>query len=198
MWWLRPITDVRRQTTDKVKLSVLCRPAFVVLVSALLAGCLQPLYGQLSPSGGPSVHDALSSVAVKQIAAPPGTAEARIAVDLRNDLLFDFTGGGGEAAPSHQLTIRLTANRASVIVNLHSARPDVENFGLDATYSLTEVATGKVVVTGSTFARVSYDIPGEEQRFARIRGLRDAETRAAKVIADHIQSRLASYFVAGT
>jgi hypothetical protein len=31
-----------------------------------------------------------------------------------------------------------------------------------------------------------------------LRGLRDAETRAAKVIAENIKSRLASYFVAGT
>ncbi len=54
------------------------------------------------------------------------------------------------------------------------------------------------MVTGQTFARVSYDIPGQEQRFARARGLRDAENRAAKVIADNIKSRLASYFVAGT
>ena len=53
-------------------------------------------------------------------------------------------------------------------------------------------------MTGQTFARVSYDIPGQQQRFARIRGLRDAENRAAKVIADNIKSRLASYFVAGT
>jgi LPS-assembly lipoprotein len=45
---------------------------------------------------------------------------------------------------------------------------------------------------------VSYDIPGAEQRFARIRGLRDAENRAAKQVADHIRNRLASYFVAGT
>jgi LPS-assembly lipoprotein len=54
------------------------------------------------------------------------------------------------------------------------------------------------VVTGTTFARVSYDIPGQEQRYARVRGLRDAELRAAKVVADNIRSRLASYFIAGT
>jgi LPS-assembly lipoprotein len=55
-----------------------------------------------------------------------------------------------------------------------------------------------VVVTGQTFSRVSYDIPGQQQRFARLRGLRDAENRAAKVIADNIRSRLSSYFIAGT
>jgi LPS-assembly lipoprotein len=63
---------------------------------------------------------------------------------------------------------------------------------------LTEIASGRQVVVGQTFARVSYDIPGQEQRFARLRGLRDAETRAARTIADNIRTRLASYFAAGT
>jgi LPS-assembly lipoprotein len=53
-------------------------------------------------------------------------------------------------------------------------------------------------VTGQAFARASYDIPGSEQRFARIRALRDTENRTATVVADQIKSRLASYFVAGT
>jgi LPS-assembly lipoprotein len=54
------------------------------------------------------------------------------------------------------------------------------------------------VMTGSTFARVSYDIPGQLQRFARARAFRDAEDRAAQEIAENIQTRLASFFVAGT
>ena len=73
----------------------------------------------------------------------------------------------------------------------------MQQFGLNASYTLTEVATGKVVVTGSAFARVSFDNPGQQQRFANARGQRDAETRAAKVISDSIKGRLASYFVAG-
>ena len=90
------------------------------------------------------------------------------------------------------------AHHLSIIVDVHTSRPDIENYGINASYSLTEIATAKVVVTGQTFARVSYDIPGQAQRFARLRGLRDAETRAAKVIADNVRSRLASYFIAGT
>jgi LPS-assembly lipoprotein len=85
-----------------------------------------------------------------------------------------------------------------VIVDIATARPDINNYGIDATYTLTEIASGKAVVTGRTFSRVSYNIPGQEQRFAGDRGLRDAENRAAKVIADNIRSRLASYFVAGS
>ena len=53
-------------------------------------------------------------------------------------------------------------------------------------------------MTGTTFSRVSYDIPGSIQRFARARAFRDAEDRAAHEIAENIQTRLASFFVAGT
>jgi LPS-assembly lipoprotein len=86
----------------------------------------------------------------------------------------------------------------SIIVDVNTSRPDVENYGLNATYTLTEIATGKIVVTGTTFSRVSYDIPGSIQRFARSRAFRDAEDRAANEIAENIQTRLASFFVAGT
>lgn len=53
-------------------------------------------------------------------------------------------------------------------------------------------------MTGSSFARVSYDMPGSYQRFARSRALRDAEDRAAQEIAEKIQTRVAAFFVAGT
>ena len=53
-------------------------------------------------------------------------------------------------------------------------------------------------MTGTTFARTSYDMPGSYQRFARERAFRDAEDRAANEIAENIQTRLASFFVAGT
>jgi LPS-assembly lipoprotein len=167
-------------------------------VAALAGGCFQPLYGERSPTGGPVLRDQLSAVDVLQIEAPKGTDESRLAVEVRNALLFDLTGGGDAASPTHRLKIAISSTRSSVIVDINTSRPDIENYGLNATYTMTEIASGKIVVTGQTFARVSYDIPGQQQRFARIRGLRDAESRAAKVIADNVRSRLASYFVAGT
>jgi LPS-assembly lipoprotein len=174
------------------------RVAAALAIAALAGGCFQPLYGEQSPTGGPVLRDQLSAVDVLQIQAPKGTDEARIAVEIRNALLYDFTGGGYAAPPTHRLKIAMSSTRSTIIVDVHTSRPDVENYGINATYSLTEIGTGNVVVTGQTFARVSYDIPGQEQRFARVRGLRDAELRAAKVIADNIRSRLASYFIAGT
>ena len=74
-----------------------------------------------------------------------------------------------------------------MIVDVNTARSDVQQFGINASYTLTEIATGKAVATGTTTARVSYDNPGQQQRFANARGQRDAENRAAKVIADRYQ-----------
>ena len=176
----------------------LFRAVAALAIAALAGGCFQPLYGEQSPTGGPVLRDQLSAVDVLQIAAPKGTDESRIAVEIRNALLYDFTGGGYAAPPTHRLKISIASTRVSIIVDVNTSRPDVENYGLNASYTLTEIGTGKIVVTGTTFARVSYDIPGQEQRFARTRGLRDAENRAGQVIAEAIKNRLASYFVAGT
>jgi LPS-assembly lipoprotein len=188
MWWLEQ-NRIRRFA---------CRLAGIVCLGGLAAGCFQPLYGELSPTNSPAIAPALAGVDVNQIPAPSGSAEARVAVEVRNQLLFDLTGGAAPPPPTHRLAIRMTSNRMSVIVDITSGRPDVEDYGLNVSYTLTEIKTGKQVVAGNTFARVSYDIPGQAQRFARARGLRDAENRAAKQIADNVRARLASYFVAGT
>ncbi len=168
-------------------------------LAGLTAGCFQPLYAERpTPSGGPSLVGQLSSVDVSPIDTPGGSRLSRVSVGVRNELIYDLTGGNGGVSPTHRLDVKLAATQLQVIVDINTARPDVNNYGIDATYTLTELATGKAVVKGQTFSRVSYNIPGQEQRFAGDRGLRDAENRAAKVIAENIRSRLASYFVAGS
>lgn len=169
----------------------------VAFLPILLAGCFQPMYGEHSVAGGPGLRDRLGAVEVLDIQAPKGSTESRLGIEVRNALIFDLTGGSSPAPATHRLTIKLRASRTNVIVDVTTARPDIEISGIDATYILTEIATDKVVASGSTFSRVSYDIPGQAQRFARARGLRDAENRAAKVIADNISQRLASFFVTG-
>jgi LPS-assembly lipoprotein len=191
MWWLD------RRALHRLAL----RLAGVCAAGAMVAGCFQPLYGDASftaSSTSPSVAAAMAAVDVNQIAAANGTPLSRIAVEVRNKLLFNLTGGGAAAPPAYRLNINLTANNLSVIVDINSGRPDTENYALNASYTLQDIKSGKPVFTSQTFARVSYDVPGQAQRFARARGLRDAEDRAAQLIADNIRARLASFFVAGT
>src|SRR6476620_7735206 len=87
----------------------LFRAIAALAIAALAGGCFQPLYGEQSPTGGPVLRDQLSAVDVLQIAAPKGTDEARIAVEIRDALLYDFTGGGYSAPPTHRLKIFLAA-----------------------------------------------------------------------------------------
>jgi LPS-assembly lipoprotein len=85
-----------------------------------------------------------------------------------------------------------------LLVDPNTGLPTSENLGIDAQYNLIEIASNKSVMTGTTFSRVTYDIPGSYQRFARTRAIRDGEDRAAQEIADNIQTRLAAFFYAGT
>ncbi len=189
MWWRK--THFRKCT----------RLAAALAIAALTAGCFQPLYGDRSftaTPNGPGLRDRLAAVQVLAIDAPNGTPASRVGGVVRDALIFDLTGGGSALPATHQLKMQLSTRQLSVIVDTTTSRPDVSNYGIDLTYSLTELASKKTVISGRTFSRVSYDIPGQAQRFAGARGLRDAEDRAAKVIAEQIRSRLASYFVAGS
>jgi len=184
MWW----RDLAR----------VIRPAAAMMLAALVGACFQPLYGERTVGGGSALKDALAAVEIDQIDAPKGTPLSRIAVETRNELVFDLSGGGGQAPPTHRLIIRMVPTRNTVILDPITLRSEFDSFGLDANYRMIEVVSGRTVVTGSATTRVTYNVPGQAQRFASQRGLRDAETRAAKLIAEQIRSRLSSYFVAGT
>ena len=179
----------------------LLRWVAVAAAAALTAGCFQPLYGEHAAGPGavaPNVRDAFATVEIDQISAPNGTPEARIAVELRNNVIYELTGGAGSGTTSYRLRIQMKLSKAAMIVDIATGRTEAEIIGIDVNYTLTEVGTKKVVVNSQTFARVSSDVPGLQQRFAHQRAQRDAENRAANVIAEQIRSRLASYFVAGT
>jgi len=195
MWWLDH--GFRGALRSAGMTGKTTRILAVLALAGLTAGCFQPLYGEKTVDGGPAVVDKLSSVEVQPIDAPNGTRLARVGVEVRNNLLFGLTGGGNAAPTDYKLNIKLSSSQSQVIVDINTARPDIQDYGIDATYTLVD-RSGKQLISGQTFSRVSYDIPGQQQRFAGDRGLRDAENRAAKAIADNIRSRLASYFVAGT
>jgi LPS-assembly lipoprotein len=174
------------------------RIAAVVAVGALNAACFQPLYASRSFNGETPVGAALAQVRVEHIDAPNGTPESRIAVEIQNALDFELNGSGGLISPTHALKVRMTVGRNSIITDATTGRVMAEITGIDANFTLTELATGKVVMRGNTNARVSSDYPGQQQRFARVRARVDAENRAAKVVAENVRTRVASYFVAGS
>lgn len=172
--------------------------AAVLALGLITAGCFQPLYGHHTVPGGDSVRDRMGAIDVVPIAARNGTPEARLAVGLRNALMYDLNNGAAPVAPTHRLQITITSSVTTVIVDVSSGRPDTQIEALNAFFTLTEIATQKVVLNASTFGRASLDVPGSAQRFARQRATRDAEDRAVATVAENIRNRLASFFVAGT
>jgi LPS-assembly lipoprotein len=170
----------------------------VAALAALTAGCFQPMYAEHS-DGTPALREKLMGVELPPLENTPNSSrEARIGVEIRNALAFKLYGNATGLPPTHRLVLRFRSARSSLLVDPNTALPTSENYGIDAQFNLVEIATNKSVMTGTTFARVSYDLPGSYQRYSRTRALRDAEDRAAQEIAENIQTRIASYFTTGT
>ena len=182
---------------SSARMGIAARLLAVAALAALTAGCFQPMYAEHA-DGTPALREKLMGVEIPPVDKPNASREARIGVEIRNALAFKLYGTATGMPPTHRLVLRFTTTRSSLMIDPTTALPSSENYGIDAQYNLIEIATNKSVMTGSTFARVSYDMPGSYQRFARSRAFRDAEDRASQEIAENIQTRLASYFVAGS
>jgi LPS-assembly lipoprotein len=178
------------------KIRIAARCFAVAALAALTAGCFQPMYAEHTDNT-PGLREKLMGVEVPPVEKLNASREARIGVEIRNALAFKLYGTATGLPPTHRLVLRFSSTRSSLIVDPITALPTSENYGIDAQYNLIEIASNKSVMTGTTFSRVSYDIPGQLQRFARSRAFRDAEDRAAQEIAENIQTRLAAFFISG-
>jgi LPS-assembly lipoprotein len=186
-----------RSEIDMMRL--VARLAIVLVLGGLTAACFQPLYGSNSNSVDDSVRDKLAAIEIADIDGRKGTPLERLAVVLRNELIFDLNGGTQPISQIYRLNIiALGASATTVIVDVSSGRPDEQLEMAEAHFNVTEIETKKVILSDYSFANASFDIPGSGQRFARQRGQRNAEDRSVKLLAENIRNRLASYFVAGT
>jgi LPS-assembly lipoprotein len=182
---------------SSAKLRAVVRLMMVAALAAMTAGCFQPMYAEHT-DGTPALRDKLAGVELPPLHYPNASQEQRLGVGIRNALAFKLYGSATGSTPTHHLDIKLQLSRSSLITDPVTQLPSSENVGIDAQYNLIDNATNKSVMTGTTFSRVTYDIPGQLQRFARQRAFRDAEDRAAQEIAENIQTRLASFFFAGS
>src|SRR5437773_12391731 len=103
MWW-------REARASCGRLARVGRVAIALASAGLAGGCFQPLYGANTAAGSSSVRDALSAIEVQPVdvmaEAIAGPSDASLAVQMRNDLIFSFTGGGAPSAPAYRLKVR--------------------------------------------------------------------------------------------
>ena len=173
-------------TRSPVRHGRLKRVIASALACALLAGCadggFRPLYGS-SGVGGANVEAKLASV---EIAPIPG----RLGQRIRNELIFNSTGGGLPAPAVYRLEMAVKETVVSTLVQT-SGDSLSQIYSADATFNLIRVADKKVVLSGTSFGRAGFE--RNPSRFANVRAQDDAQNRAALSIGTELKTRLAAY-----
>ena len=152
----------------------------IVSLSLALGGCLRPMYGG---PGGQQLRSDLGAIDVQEV---PG----RLGYYLARDLRFALNGTGSQVTPRYRLKISLNQKVQTPLIDTISGRASSASIIIDAAYSVIPVGGSEPVAKGVAFTTVSYD--RTSQSFANIRAQRDAEIRAAQVLANQIQVRVAS------
>lgn len=162
--------------------------ASVLVTALLLTGCgegstgFRPMYGT-SAIGGSNVSEKLAAV---EIAPVPG----RVGQRLRNEMLFQTTGGAGPAVPAYRLEVAIKESITSTLVKI-SGDASGSVYNLDADFRLIRIADKQVVLQGKSAGRAGFE--RFQSIFSNVRARQDAENRVANTVAQDLKTRLAAY-----
>ena len=154
---------------------------FALPALAALGACgFTPLYAT------PGVGAGLSHI---QVVAPP---QDRVGFLLREDLDDAF---GHEVGAPPQYRLEMTLNEVRQAHGL-TANATAQRYELDmrVDYTLTEIATGKVVNKGTVVSNLSYD--SADQPYAGIAARQDTQDRLASDAAQKIEVQVAAWMAA--
>lgn len=156
----------------------------VMLLAPLLSGCgYAPLYGSAFAGPQGSVAEQLRAV---DVALVPG----RVGQAIRNQLIFDETGGREPAPPKYRLEIAMRESVQATLVNVQGTAA-ANLYQLNADFKLINLADKKVLLDAKSGAQAQFQ--QETSTFANVRARRDAEDRAARVVADSIRTQVAAF-----
>jgi LPS-assembly lipoprotein len=158
--------------------------AAVLLAAAALglAGCgFQPLYG--TTASGSRLAEVMAGVDITPV---PG----RVGQKVRNELIFENTGGNYAAPSRFRLDIIIKETVTDELVRI-SGDVTGQVYQLNATFKLVSLADGKTILQGQAISRAPYD--RYQQIFSNVRARYDAENRAARTVAESIKTRVAAF-----
>jgi len=165
----------RRGTVSAFGLAALC----------ILGGCgdgssgFRPLYGSAA-LGGAATQEKLATVDVAPI---PG----RVGQRIRNELIFQTTGGGKPAPPQYRLDIAIRESVVSTMVQTNG-NAGGQIYNIEASFNLIRLTDKSVVASGKSFGRASFD--RVTSIFANVEARQDAENRAADSVGEELRTRL--------
>jgi LPS-assembly lipoprotein len=161
------------------------RPTGLLIATIIVAACgFQPLYG--------SSQGVLSGAVVEDLAAVRITAiPDRVGQIVRNDLLDRLNPFGEPTSPRFSLAVELEEAKKGLAIQIDDTVTRF-NLTLTANYFLTDAQTGAMLTAGSVRATAAYNVLRSD--FANVIAERDAQQRAAREIADELNTRLAVFF----
>lgn len=158
--------------------------ASLTLLSACGDGStgFRPLHGA-SSIGGAGANEKLAKV---DIAPIPG----RVGQRIRNELIFQTTGGGSPLPPEYRLDIAIRESLSSTLVG-EDGNAAGQVYNLDTSYKLIRVSDKTVIAQGKSYSRAPFQ--RVTSIFANVRAREDAENRAAKTVGEELRTRLLAH-----
>ena len=132
----------------------LIRVAFACAAATMLvAGCgdsgFRPLYASSAIVGGSDVNQKLAEL---EIAPIPG----RVGQRLRNELIYQSTGGGLAAQPIYRLEIIIRESITPTLVQI-DGNSSGSVYNLNTSFRLVRLADKSVVLTGKSNGRAGFE-----------------------------------------
>jgi LPS-assembly lipoprotein len=152
-----------------------------------LAGCsdgggFHPLYATADYGGS----GASAKLAALDIAPIPG----RVGQRIRNELIFQATGGGAAPPPQYRVEIAIREYVSSTLVAI-DGNATGQVYNLDASYKLIRMSDKSVIAEGKSYSRAGFE--RVTSIFANTRARVDAEDRAAKTVGEELRTRLMAH-----
>lgn len=168
--------------THSKKFAIMMAATASLFVAACSDGTgFRPVYGNFGTSA--AVDARLAQI---DMATIPG----RVGQRVRNELIFQTTGGQNPLPPVYRLEIVLQENLTSTLVQRDGDSLS-QIYALNASFRLINIADKTVMLQGTSFGRAGFE------RFssvlANVRAREDAENRAATTVATDIRGRLAAF-----
>lgn len=155
----------------------------ILLTLPIISGCgsggFHPLYGSALINGS-AINERLAAIDVAPI---PG----RVGQRIRNELIFQTTGGGIPKPPQYRLDIAIRESMTSMLVAVNG-NTGRQIYGIDASYNLVRLSDKKVVASDTSYGRASFD--RVSSIFANVEACHDAENRAAESVGEELWTRL--------
>jgi len=159
-----------------------CIGVTMLLVLLTIQGCgYEPLYGTRSPSSSRAYLSSLDIAPVKD----------RLAQEVRNQLLDGLTPAGAPDNPRYRLSLGVEQRTSAVQIQIDDTTTRF-NLIVTASFTLTEIASGKVLYSDSAKAEGSFNVVDSE--FATVIAEKDAGREATRELSDEIQTLILVYF----